>query len=150
VTLARLEAGSIETGPLQGRLAGVRAVMIGIPGAFTPVCTQRHIPDFVANSDMLYKKGFGVIACVTPNDPWTNEAWARVVDPHGRITFLSDGNLDLARALKVTTTERDLFIGERSTRYMLTTRNALVERLVVEPKVNMLSCTRSEDVLLDA
>ena len=49
----------------------------------------------------------------------------------------------------MTTTERELFIGERSTRYMLLTRNAMVERLVIESQVNMLSCTRSEDVFLD-
>jgi 2-Cys peroxiredoxin 5 len=149
VTLAQMSFGELRMVRLQALLAGQRAIIIGIPGAFTPVCTQRHIPDFVLNSETFRQKGFGVIACVTPNDPWTNEAWSRVVDPQGKITFLSDGNLDLARALRVTTTERELFIGERSTRYMLLTRNAMVERLVIEPQVNMLSCTRSEDVFLD-
>jgi len=108
--------GSMYTIELHELIAGRRAVIAGVPGAFTPVCTCRHIPDILENAARLRGAGYDLIACVAPNSPWAVAAWAGEVDPAGVMTFLSDGNLTLARALGVTVSVPDLMLGETSAR----------------------------------
>jgi peroxiredoxin len=146
--LARLVDDHLETIHLHALTARRRGIIIGVPGAFTPVCTYRHIPDFVAKADRLRAQGFDLIACVAPNDPWTVQAWAHYVDPMGKITFLSDGNLALARALRATVADYDNFLGETSTRYLMMLKSGVIERLTLEPHPMALTCTRPDDVLL--
>jgi peroxiredoxin len=147
VTLARLERGEIVHHPAERLFQGRRAIVIGVPGAFTPVCTHEHIPAFVASAPRLRAAGFDLIACICPNDPWTTAAWANALDPDGKIMFLSDGNLDWARALKVSFFDKENFLGERSRRYRMTLRHAVIEKLVVEDSPLALTCTGVEDVL---
>jgi glutaredoxin/glutathione-dependent peroxiredoxin len=125
-----------------------RAVIIGAPGAFTPACHTRHLPDFVANADRLRAAGFTTIACITPNDPWVNAVWAKQGDPHGKIDILSDGNLDLAHALGLTVVGRQAHAGTRSQRYLIQLREGLIERISVERNPFAVTCTRSEDVMI--
>lgn len=148
VSLGRLVNGAVEHVWLQQLLAGKRAVIVGVPGAFTPVCTCEHIPDLLANVGRLRAAGLDYIICVAPNDPWVMEAWAERVDPDGRLTFLSDGNLALARALGVNILNQDNLLGETSARYMLIAAGGIVHRLNVESHINDLTCTRAQDIEL--
>lgn len=81
-----------------------------------------------------------------PDNPWVVDAWAHSVDPDGRLLFLSDGNLVLARALGVTLMDADHFLGESSARYMMLMQNGMVQRFSVEQSIQKVTCTRSEDV----
>jgi peroxiredoxin len=145
--LGRLINGAIEFVSLHELLAAKRAVVVGVPGAFTPVCTCEHIPDLLGGVDRLRASGMDHVICVAPNDPWALEAWAERVDPNGKILFLSDGNLALARALGVSVTDYENMQGETQTRYMMIVSKGVVQRLNVEPARNKLTCTRSEDVV---
>jgi len=146
-TLGQLVGGSVREVDLQTLVGKDRVVIVGIPGAFTPVCTCEHIPDLLTNVARFRANRVKHIICVAPDNPWIVEAWARAVDPEGRLLFLSDGNLSLARALGVNVIDRALFLGEVSTRYMMLAEAGCVRRLTVEPGVNDLTCTRSEDVV---
>jgi 2-Cys peroxiredoxin 5 len=128
--------------------AHYKAVIIGVPGAFTPICTRKHLPDFVANADRLRASGVELVVCITPNDPWVNAAWSQQIDPQGKIRMLSDGNLDFARALGMTTMARDLHAGERSRRYLIQMRAGKIDRATVERSILDVSCTRSDDLML--
>jgi peroxiredoxin len=123
-----------------------RAVVIGVPGAFTPVCTKQHIPDFIKNVDRLNASGFSQLVCIAPNDPFVLAEWARIVDPETKLLFLSDGNLDFTRALGMECSNRPLFLGCRSERYMLIVDDGTITRLRVEPNILTFSCSRAEDV----
>lgn len=147
-TLGRMIDGVMHTVELHELLAGRRAVLAGVPGAFTPVCTYRHIPDLLENVGRLKAAGYGLIACVVPNSPWAVAAWAEEVDPRREMVFLSDGNLALARALGVTVAAHDMMLGETSARYLLATDSGLVRRLNVESKITNVDCTRARDVLV--
>ena len=142
VSLARLRGEIVEHVPLEPYLEGRRVVMIGLPGAFTPVCTQRHIPELVANAGSLKASGIDEIICVAPNSPWVVAEWSQQTDPEGRLTFLSDGNLELTRAAGLSSKAPHLFLGECSMRYALMLRHALIEKIAVEPDVENLACTR--------
>jgi 2-Cys peroxiredoxin 5 len=145
--LGRLVNGAIELVSLHELLSAKRAVVVGVPGAFTPVCTCEHVPDLLGGVDRLRASGMDYVICVAPNDPWAVEAWAERVDPHNKLMFLSDGNLALARALGVTVIDRENVQGETQARYMMIAGKGVVQRLNVEPVRNKLTCTRSEDVV---
>lgn len=147
VGLARLDGDTVETVLSDQLLARRRAVVIGIVGAFTPVCTSAHIPEFVDRADDLRRLGFDRVICVVPNDPWTMIAWSRLVDPENKILFVSDGNLSLARSLGLTFEGTGMFLGERSRRYMMLVKDGIVERLTVELIPTELACTRARDVV---
>lgn len=147
VHLAELEFGEIRIRPLEKLLSGRKVLVVGVPGAFTPVCTTRHLPAFVEKAGQLKASGFDEIFCIAPNDPWTLEVWARQIDPEGRLRFLSDGNLEFIRAAGLVTRETGLFLGDRSRRYTLSVTNAVVDKLNVETDVIDVTCSRAEVLL---
>lgn len=126
-----------------------RTLAIGVPGAFTPVCTERHVPGLVANAERLRRSGYDHIVCIVASDPFVTDAWARQMDPKRWIRFVSDGNLNLAHAMGLTTHEHKLFLGDRSERYMLIIDNGTIETVRVEKQITDYSCTRSEAFIIE-
>ncbi len=150
ITLGRYVDGLIEPIRLDELLSRGRGLVVGVPGAFTPVCTTQHVPDFVRNAATLRASGYDHLICVAPNDPFTLEAWRTIVDPKGQLMFLSDGNWELSRALAVEASHSDLFLSRSTHRYLLTTRDQIVSHLAIEPVVTLLTCTRSTDLPMAA
>lgn len=146
VTFAELRNGAIATVRLEPLLAGKRSLLIGVPGAFTPICSERHIPQFIEAADGLRKAGFAQLLVIAPSDPFTLAAWAEQMDPQRKLRFLSDGNLEFTRKTGMTSHETALFLGERGRRYTMVVKDAVVERLNVETSVLNVTCTRAEAV----
>jgi 2-Cys peroxiredoxin 5 len=147
VKLAWLENGDIVSRNSHAIFEHHRAVVVGLPGAFTPVCTKQHVPDFVKNAPRLRASGFTELICLVPNDPFALIEWQEALDPKGELTFLSDGNLDFATALGLTTRHTRLFLGWRSERYMMIVENGMITRFRVEPNIITYSCTRPGDAV---
>jgi glutaredoxin/glutathione-dependent peroxiredoxin len=147
--LAELVDGEIVPIRACDLLGRGHVLAVGVPGAFTPVCSEQHLPNLVSNADKLRRSGFDHLVCVVAGDPFVTQAWSRVVDPSGRIRFVSDGNLNLARALGLNIREHKLFLGERSERYMLSIRNNTIETVRVEQQIVDYSCTRTDEFVLD-
>jgi peroxiredoxin len=150
VRLGRLKDGFVTSQSTEILFQGRRGIVIGVPGAFTPVCSGSHVPDFVQRAPQLKASGFDFIACLAANDPWTMEAWSRELDPEGRLIFLSDGNLEFARKTGLTRADPDQFLGERCRRFVMVLDGAVVETLNVEAELAAMTCTRSTDILLEA
>jgi peroxiredoxin len=146
VALSRMRGDSIEEVLTDHIFHGRKVAVVGVVGAFTPVCTAEHVPEFVRRADEVKMLGFDSIVCIVPNDPWTVRAWAERMDPEGKITFLSDGNLQFARELRLTFHGSKSFIGERPRRYMLLASDGMVDRLSVERTPGELTCTRVDDI----
>jgi peroxiredoxin len=144
VPLARLENGTLQAMPADRLFAYGRAVVMGIPGAFTPVCTQRHIPEFAQSAEKLTAAGYSHLICIAPNDPFVLDAWARQVDPSSRIDFYSDGNLEFTRALGLLEQVSHLYLGWRSSRYLMVTSDGVIQRLRVEKDVLDYNCARPQ------
>jgi 2-Cys peroxiredoxin 5 len=145
--LGRLEGGELRAMRSVDLFRGHRSIVMGVPGAFTPVCTQRHVPDFVDNADALRRAGFTQLICIAPNDPFVLDMWSRMLDPGGRIKFVSDGNLEFNRALGLLSEGRSLFLGTRSERYLLVIDNGTIAHLRIEPNAMAYSCTRAADAM---
>jgi peroxiredoxin len=147
VPLGRLEDNVLRTVSTERLFAYGNAVVMGIPGAFTPVCTQRHIPEFVQSAERLTAAGYSHLVCIAPNDPFVLDAWARQVDPLSKIEFYSDGNLEFTRSLGLLEQVAHLYLGWRSSRYLMVTADGVIQRLRVEKDPVEYQCTRPQDIL---
>src|SRR5919206_2769378 len=78
---------------------GKRVVLFGVPGAFTPTCSVRHLPGFVENAEALAAKGVDTIACVAVNDVFVMGAWAKDQGVNGKVIMLADGSGTFTKAL---------------------------------------------------
>jgi peroxiredoxin len=79
--------------------AGKKAVLFGLPGAFTPTCHKNHLPGFIVSEAAFKAKGVDAIAMTSVNDPFVLQAWSDATGAKGHIDFLADGGADFAKAL---------------------------------------------------
>ena len=126
---------------------GKRIVLFAVPGAFTPACSQRHMPGFVEKAAEIRAKGIDNIACVAVNDAAVLGAWARDQKADGKVTMLADGSGDFAKALGL---ELDLSkggLGIRSKRYSMLVDNGVVGALNVEQQPGQVEASSAESML---
>lgn len=126
--------GELKTVTVAELTAGKKAVLFAVPGAFTPTCSQKHLPGFAEKAGELRAKGVGTVACVSVNDAFVMRAWKEALGLGDEVMLLSDGNLELTRALGV---EMDLSdnpvgLGVRSRRYALLADDGVVKVLNLE------------------
>ena len=111
--------------------AGRDVVLFAVPGAFTPTCSERHLPGFVANYQAFRDKGIDV-ACMSVNDPFVMKAWAASQDAPADMDILADGNGDFAKALGLEMDASAYGMGIRSKRFALYLEDGVVKLLEVE------------------
>jgi peroxiredoxin len=114
--------------------SGRKVVLFAVPGAFTPTCSVNHLPGYLNNTDAIRAKGVDTIACITVNDVYVVDAWAKHAGVDGRIVMLADGNGDFARAVGLNRDFSAAGMGERSKRYSMIVENGVVKVLNVEDK----------------
>ncbi|WP_148254345.1 peroxiredoxin [Aidingimonas lacisalsi] len=120
----------ISTGDL---FAGKRVVLFAVPGAFTPGCSNTHMPGFVINADKIFGKGVDTIACMAVNDAFVMDAWQK--DQNARaFTMLADGNAEFARALGTDMDASGGGMGTRSKRFALIANDGVIEYLGIDAK----------------
>ncbi|MGF0536991.1 peroxiredoxin [Agrobacterium sp. ES01] len=111
---------------------GKTVVLFAVPGAFTPTCTNNHLPGYLENRDAFLSRGVDDIAVVSVNDAHVMGAWGQHTGAAGKIRFLADGNGDFAKA---TGLDMDLSaggLGHRSKRYSMLVKDGVVEQLNIE------------------
>jgi len=117
---------------VQDAARGKKIVIFGLPGAFTPTCSAKHVPSYVASFDGLKKKGVDEIWCVSVNDAFVMAAWMRDQKAAGKVRMMADGNGDYTKklGLELDLTARNM--GVRSSRYSMLVENGVVRKLNVE------------------
>ena len=126
---------------------GKKVVLFAVPGAFTPACSQRHLPGFVDKAADIKAKGVDEIACVAVNDAFVMGAWGREQKTEGKVRMLADGSGDLVRALGL---ELDLSkggLGIRSQRYSMLVDNGVVKSLNIEKQPGQVDVSGAEAML---
>ena len=126
---------------------GRKIVLFAVPGAFTPACSQRHLPGFVDKAADIKAKGIDEVACVAVNDPAVMGAWGKDQKTEGKVTMLADGSGDFAGALGL---ELDLTrggLGVRSQRYSMLVDNGVVKALNVEAQPGQVDASGAEAML---
>jgi peroxiredoxin len=109
---------------------GKRVVVFGLPGAYTPTCSAKHLPGYLERLDDLRKKGVDEVWCVSVNDGYVMAAWGREHDAIGKVRMLGDGSAELARKLGL---EQDIpGMGVRMRRFSLLVDDGVVKKINVE------------------
>ncbi|OZM77446.1 peroxiredoxin [Pseudonocardia sp. MH-G8] len=123
-------------------LGSGKVVLFAVPGAFTPGCSNVHLPGFVERADELKAKGITTIACVAVNDPFVMDAWGKAHGVGDDILMLSDGNGEFAAAMGLELDGRGAGLGTRSKRYAAIVEDGVLSSLDVDEKgIDLSSCS---------
>lgn len=112
--------------------SGKKVVLFGVPGAFTPTCSNNHLPGYLENHDAILAKGVDTIAVVAVNDVFVMSAWARFTGGEGKIVYLADGSGDFARAAGLDADLSARGLGLRSQRFSMIVEDRVVKALNIE------------------
>lgn len=112
--------------------SGKKVVLFAVPGAFTPGCSQAHLPGYVVNADAIKAKGVDTIACVSVNDAFVMGAWGDAQNAE-EILMLADGNGEFTKALDLELDASGFGMGTRSQRYAMVVEDGKVTAMNVEP-----------------
>lgn len=115
-----------------GEILGTgKVVLVAVPGAFTPTCSNAHLPGYVDNADELAAKGVDKVVVTSVNDPWVMDAWLSSLGADG-MGMLADGNGGFAEAMGLTMDASGVGLATRSVRYAAVIEDGVITSLDVE------------------
>ena len=139
LTLAKTDgAEKVNTTQL---FAHKKTILFALPGAFTPVCSARHLPGFAANKTALEAAGVDQIVCLSVNDSFVMQAWATSLGVSDSILMLCDGSAEFTKAVGLTCDLTEAGLGIRSQRYAMIIDDGTVTCLEIEKEAS--SCVVS-------
>ena len=127
-TIVGGEATETDTAEL---FASGKSVLFGLPGAFTPTCSQSHLPGFVVSADTIKNKGVERIVCMSVNDAFVMGAWGKASNAE-EIIMLADGNCDFSKALGLDFDGSGFGMGQRCKRFAAIIDNGTITHVFVE------------------
>ncbi|MFP8875012.1 MAG: peroxiredoxin [Myxococcota bacterium] len=129
VTLKETDMQDITAQDLFG---GRKVVVFAVPGAFTPTCSEQHLPGFIDKADEIRAKGVDEIVCVSVNDAFVMDAWGKDRGAGDKVRLLADGNGDFAKALGLDFDGSGIGFGIRCQRFAMVVDDGIVSMLAVE------------------
>ena len=132
VSLKQLTPEGIKDVPITDLTRGKKVVLFAVPGAFTPTCSEKHLPGFIDLAGDIAAKGVDAILCVAVNDPFVLGAWEKARNVGGKVKMLSDGNAEFTRALGLDFDGSGFGLGTRSKRYAMVVDNGTVRTLLID------------------
>ena len=131
-----VESAGCSLGPNKFDVAeitkGKKIVIFGLPGAFTPTCSAKHVPGYVAHAAELHAKGVDEIWCISVNDAFVMGAWGRDQKSTGVVRMMADGSAEFSKALGLEADFTANGMGMRSRRYSMLVDNGVVTQLNLE------------------
>ena len=110
---------------------GKKVVLFAVPGAFTPTCSNAHLPGYVVKADELKAKGVDSIICLSVNDAFVMDAWGKDKNAE-QLMMVADGNGEFTKALGLEMDGSGFGLGTRSQRYAMIVDDGTVSKLSVE------------------
>ena len=111
---------------------GKKIVVFGLPGAFTPTCSAKHVPGYVQQYDALKRKGVDEVWCLSVNDPFVMGAWGRDQHSTGKVRMMADGSADYTKKLGLELDLTGRGMGVRSQRFSMLIEDGVVKSLNIE------------------
>ena len=131
-----IEGNGCTVGPntfkVQDMVKGKKIAVFGLPGAFTPTCSAKHVPSYLSNLDKLKGKGVDEVWCLSVNDAFVMHAWAVDQKAQGRIRFLGDGSAEYTKKLGLELDLNARGMGMRMQRFSMLVDNGVVKQLNIE------------------
>jgi peroxiredoxin len=129
VKLKKTDMSDVTTDEIFG---GKKVVLFAVPGAFTPTCSEKHLPGFVDKAGELKKKGVDTIVCMSVNDAFVMDAWGKDRGVGDDVLLVADGNADFAKALGLDFDGSNIGFGTRAQRFALVAEDGVVKHVAVE------------------
>lgn len=127
--------------------AGKKVVVFAVPGAFTRTCHAMHVPNYLGNLDAFSDKGVDTVACISVNDAFVMDEWAKQTTAAGKILFLADGNADFTKAAGLEFDGSAKGFGIRSKRYAMLVDDGVVQAINVEDETGVVDASSAENIL---
>ena len=147
VTMKRLSDDGMQDIVTDEFFKGRTVAVFGVPGAFTPTCSAKHLPGFIESHDKPKGKGVDEIACVSVNDAFVMQAWGKNQGADGKVAMLADGNGDFTRAIGMEIDASGFGMGKRSARYSLLVEDGVVKQVNVEEAPGQMKVSSAESML---
>ena len=126
-----VEGNGCTLGPntfkVEDLVKGKKIAIFGLPGAYTPTCSAKHVPGYLANYDALKAKGIDEIWCIAVNDAFVMGAWGRDQKAGGKVRMMADGSADYVNKLGLTLDLTARGMGVRSDRFSMLVDNGVVK-----------------------
>lgn len=124
-----------------------RYVVFGVPGAFTMTCSTQHVPSYRDNAATLFNKNIQGIFCISVNDAFVMQAWAKSLDLDHHVTLLADADGALTKALDATLDLSHFSLGIRSKRYSMIVEEGIVHDVFIENDPTQCDITAAQNLL---
>ncbi len=147
ITLKQMTADGPTDVSIGDYTKGRKVVIFGLPGAFTPTCSEQHLPAYVQHADAIKAKGVAAIACLSAADFFVMDAWGKSLNVGTAVDMLSDGNLEFSTATDMTIDLSGFGLGTRSNRYAMIVDDGTISWIGIEENAGQAEASTAEAVL---
>jgi peroxiredoxin len=127
-----IQKGIVSKVILSDELKDKKIIMFGVPGAFTPTCSEKHMPSFIKLHKEFIEKGIDDIYCLSVNDDHVMKAWLLSYTEGDKIIGIADGNGDVSKNLNLLVDKTANYMGMRSSRFAMIIKDNSIEELIIE------------------
>ena len=124
-----------------------KVILFGLPGAFTPTCSAKHLPGFVIATDQLKGKGIKKVICISVNDPFVMDAWGKTHNVQDKILMVADSKGDFTKNIGAEVNLIHRGLGIRSSRYTMLVEKGSVLKISEEEVAGKCEITAAENFL---
>ena len=124
-----------------------KVILFGLPGAFTPTCSAKHLPGFVLAANQLKNKGIKKVVCISVNDPFVMDAWGKTHNVQDKILMVGDSKGEFTKNIGAELNLNNRGLGIRSTRYTMLVEKGNVLRISEEEVAGKCEITAAENFL---
>ena len=124
-----------------------KIILFGLPGAFTPTCSTKHLPGFIKSSNILREKDIKKVICISINDPFVMDAWGKVHNVNNKILMVGDSNGEFTKNIGAELNLVKRGLGIRSSRYTMLVEKGKVVKISEEEKAGKCENTAAENFL---
>ena len=142
-----LENGEPIQKNIQSFLKNKKSVIFGLPGAYTSVCSAKHLPGYVKNSEKYKEKGIDQIICMSVNDPFVMNAWGKENNVGDKIIMMGDPFLNFTKAVGAEVDKSGRGLGIRSNRYTMLVDNLKIIKIKEEKDTGSCEISSAENFL---
>ena len=142
-----LENGEPVKKNIESLLKNKKSVIFGLPGAYTSVCSAKHLPGYVKNSEKYKEKGVDQIICMSVNDPFVMNAWGRENNVGHKIIMMGDPFLNFTKAIGAEVDKTGRGLGIRSNRYTMLVDNLKIIKIQEEKDTGSCEISAAENFL---
>ena len=132
---------------LKSLIKNQKAIIIGVPGAFTNVCSAKHLPGYVSNFEEIKKKGVTKIVCISVNDPNVMKAWGEIQNIKDKIFMAADPFCEFTKLIGAEVDKSEKGLGTRSSRYTMLVENEVIRKIKEEKDTGICEISAAESFI---